>query len=527
MPIFRIPGGNSNNNNGNSSNGGGGNDSSQYPGHRSQAQSNQGRRTTFTYPGQMNNRPRQSNQMSSSMPSAVPRTGGGNTVIRGSQVPTNPSAPSASTPISPSQPDASRPGAYAVTRTSSGPAQVFRVTVPAGVRPGSEFSVHAGPRRVRVRCPPTSRPGQSLQITLPPEPVTQSTLLRAAPLTAPTGAPGGGGQVGMTTEVEQVNRAAVDSGGTAQTFLVTIPSNVYPGMQFTVALDGQRFMVTCPPNAGPNMKVRIVPPTQREEPLAAAKTQVFEVVVPPDVRPGQPFTLMANEQRVLVTCPPNVVPGQKIRFQLPFQQMVGSIKLSYEGNSWSRTIRVSDLKFQWVRVQNDQVVQNEKVDFNKSAYVRKLTFMEGNDARMRTGSCDLVPAQDAVVDSKLVVNNRTLLSYADIATTQGKTLEDKTTWFHDLCGQITGSWEDGHIKIIVRRGQLLHDSLDAVMSLSREDLRKRWRFEFLGESGIDAGGLAREWFQLISESIFDPDRGLWLSSTSNQMCMTVNPASSE
>ena len=64
-----------------------------------------------------------------------------------------------------------RPGAYLVSRTTSGPAQVYRVTVPAGVRPGSEFTVNAGPRRVRVRCPPTSSPGQSLQITLPPEPI--------------------------------------------------------------------------------------------------------------------------------------------------------------------------------------------------------------------------------------------------------------------------------------------------------------------------------------------------------------------
>ena len=535
MPIFRIMGGTSGGSGGSSSNHGGTN---QYPGHRNQQpQTNpqQNRRSTFTYPAQMStSRPPaipQPPQMppSTTLPTATPRTGGTITtntqvVIRGSNVPGP--APS-STPVSPAQADTSRPGAYTVTRTSTGPAQVFRVTVPPGVRPGSEFSVHAGPRRVRVRCPPTSRPGQSLQITLPPEPVTQSSLLKVAPLTAPTGETGEGGHVTMTTEVEQVNRAAVDSGGTAQTFLVTIPPNVYPGMQFTVALEGQRFMVTCPPNAGPNMKVRIVPPTQREEPMAAPKTQIFEVVVPPGVRPGQPFTLMANEQRVLVTCPPNVVPGQKIRFQLPVQQIVGNIKLSYEGNSWSRTIRVSDLKFQWVRVQNDQVVQEDKVDFNTSAYVRKLVFMEGNDARMRTGKCEMVPAQDAVVDSKLVVNNRTLLSYADIANIQGKTLDEKTTWFQNLCSQITGTWEEGHIKLVVRRTQLLQDSVDAVMSLGREDMRKRWRFEFLGEQGIDAGGLAREWFQLVTEEIFDPDNGLWLSSNNNQMCMTVNPASSE
>jgi len=465
----------------------------------------------------------------SSLPGPVARSGGvsttNNVVIRGTSL--APNAQPQQTPISPSSAETSRPGAYSVTRTSTGPAQVFRVTVPSGVRPGSEFSVHAGSRRVRVRCPTTSRAGQSLQITLPPEPITKSDRLSVAPLTAPNGSDSGGGHHSMTPEVEQVNRTAVDSGGTAQTFLVTIPSNIFPGMQFTVSLENQRFMVTCPPNAGPDMKVRIVPPTQREEPMAAPKTQVFEVLVPPGVRPGQPFTLMANEQRVLVTCPPNVAPGQKIRFQLPVQQIVGHIKLKYEGNTtWNRTIRVSDLKFQWVRVNDDQVVvQEEKMDFNRSAFCRKLMFLEGNDARMRTGIVSLMPAQEAVVDSKLIVSGKTLLSYADIANVQGKPLEEKTHWFQNLCGQLTGDWEAGHVKLCVRRTSLLHDSVDAVMSLGREDLRKRWRFEFLGEIGIDVGGLTREWFQLVTEEIFDPDRGLWMSSTQNQMCMTINPAS--
>ena len=45
--------------------------------------------------------------------------------------------------------------------------------------------------------------------------------------------------------------------------------------------------------------------------------QMYEVVVPPGVRPNQSFSILANGQRVLVTCPPNVRPGMKVRFQLP------------------------------------------------------------------------------------------------------------------------------------------------------------------------------------------------------------------
>ena len=460
-----------------------------------------------------------------------------------------PTPPSSSTNNNPAAPVGNRPGAYQVTRTTAGPAIVYRVTIPPGIAPGAEFHVHAGQRRVRVRCPPTSRPGQSLQITLPPEPIENQRLLKAAPLTSADGT-AAGGAVPMTPEVARVNQQAEETGGSARSFLVDIPPNVYPGMSFTVSVAGQRFMVTCPPTAGPNMKIRIVPPTVREEPEAAPKTQVFEVSVPAGVQPGQPFALVANGQRVLVTCPPNVVAGQKIRFQLPVAQVVSKIQLQYESNvGWRRTIRVSDMKFQWVRLDNTttnttannnnnnnpaqeeqggqavDVVSMGKFDFQKSAYVRKITYLEGNDARMRTGRVHLLPAAEAVVDSRLVVQNRTLLSYADIAEQQEKPLDDKAAWFGNICSQLTSAWEDGRIKIVVRRKYLLHDSVDAVMALSRDDMRKRWRIEFLGEPGIDAGGVSREWFELVTEQIFDPAFGLFVSSVNNQMSVDINPAS--
>jgi hypothetical protein len=56
-------------------------------------------------------------------------------------------------------------------------------------------------------------------------------------------------------------------------------------------------------------------------------------------------------------------------------------------------------------------------------------------------------------------------------------------------------------------------------------MRKRWRIEFVGEPAIDSGGVMREWFQLVTEQIFNPDLGLWLSSINNQVCMLINPAS--
>jgi len=133
-----------------------------------------------------------------------------------------------------------------------------------------------------------------------------------------------------------------------------------------------------------------------------------------------------------------------------------------------------------------------------------------------------------VVDSKIKSANGTdLVSYSDIATAQMKSYEDKIQWFQDTCAQLCVEWNEGHMRMNVRREYLLSDSIEAVMSLSRKDLRKVWRFEFIGEAGIDAGGLAREWFELVTEEVFDPDMGLWQTSHTNQMCMQINPASGE
>eukprot|EP00549_Striatella_unipunctata_P018746 CAMPEP_0118725672 /NCGR_PEP_ID=MMETSP0800-20121206/33270_1 /TAXON_ID=210618 ORGANISM="Striatella unipunctata, Strain CCMP2910" /NCGR_SAMPLE_ID=MMETSP0800 /ASSEMBLY_ACC=CAM_ASM_000638 /LENGTH=680 /DNA_ID=CAMNT_0006634397 /DNA_START=78 /DNA_END=2120 /DNA_ORIENTATION=+ len=391
-----------------------------------------------------------------------------------------------------------------------------------GVRPGEEFQVYAGSRIVRVRCPQDSRPGQFLQITVPVDPnEPERNTQRSMPADSPN--------------VRRIQDQSVRSAA----YMVTIPEGVRGGQQFPVTIQGQQLMVTCPHNARPGMTVRVVPPAppsnldrppeQRRGPAGRNTddgTQLFEVEVPSGVKPGQPFAH---------TCPTNASPGQKIRFKLPLaltqQKGKGSaasqVKLSYDKDGWTRTIRVTDMKFQWVRMDDKGDVDlNTRFDVDKSAYVRKLEFVAGEDPRLRDGIISLVPASDAVVDSKIKSSDgRDLVTYADIAAAQVKTFEEKAQWFQETCGQLCVEWNEGHMRMNVRREYLLGDSIDAVMSLSRRDLRKLWRFEFIGEMGIDAGGLAREWFQLVTEEIFDPDMGLWQSSAVNQMCMQINPAS--
>jgi hypothetical protein len=84
---------------------------------------------------------------------------------------------------------------------------------------------------------------------------------------------------------------------TQQQFVVTVPPNVKPGQQFRVMINNQEVMVTCPRGVKPGQRVTFqLPHPQERAPQAAPNHQMFEVTVPDGVKPGQPFALIANGQ---------------------------------------------------------------------------------------------------------------------------------------------------------------------------------------------------------------------------------------
>lgn len=62
----------------------------------------------------------------------------------------------------------------------------------------------------------------------------------------------------------------------------------------------------------------------------------------------------------------------------------------------------------------------------------------------------------------------------------------------------------------VSRKSILEDSYRCIMSVKRPDLLKTklW-IEFDSEAGLDYGGVAREWFYLLSKEMFNPYYGLF------------------
>lgn len=67
-----------------------------------------------------------------------------------------------------------------------------------------------------------------------------------------------------------------------------------------------------------------------------------------------------------------------------------------------------------------------------------------------------------------------------------------------------------YLVLKVRRECLVEDSLRSVSEVvgaGQEEIKKGLRIEFLGEEGVDAGGLRKEWFLLLVREIFDPHHG--------------------
>lgn len=69
--------------------------------------------------------------------------------------------------------------------------------------------------------------------------------------------------------------------------------------------------------------------------------------------------------------------------------------------------------------------------------------------------------------------------------------------------------------IRVSRSNILVDSYEQLHKLSPDQLLHKYSVCFIGENGIDAGGLTKEWFTLVVNELFNPNYALF-AQTNNQ-----------
>ncbi|XP_075428021.1 E3 ubiquitin-protein ligase Itchy homolog isoform X2 [Ascaphus truei] len=98
----------------------------------------------------------------------------------------------------------------------------------------------------------------------------------------------------------------------------------------------------------------------------------------------------------------------------------------------------------------------------------------------------------------------------------------KVQYFRFWCQQL---YMPQHIKITVTRKTLFEDSFQQIMSFNAQDLRRRLWIIYPGEEGLDYGGVAREWFFLLSHEVLNPMYCLFEYAGKDNYCLQINPAS--
>ena len=79
----------------------------------------------------------------------------------------------------------------------------------------------------------------------------------------------------------------------------------------------------------------------------------------------------------------------------------------------------------------------------------------------------------------------------------------------------------------VRRSTILEDSYRQIQFPAHkvDILKTKLWIEFDGEIGLDYGGVAREWFYLLSKEMFNPYYGLFEYSATDNYTLQINPNS--
>lgn len=102
--------------------------------------------------------------------------------------------------------------------------------------------------------------------------------------------------------------------------------------------------------------------------------------------------------------------------------------------------------------------------------------------------------------------------------------DNKRAYFRSRIRQQHEQHLSGPLRISVRRAYVLEDSYNQLRMRPTQELKGRLNVQFQGEEGIDAGGLTREWYQLLSRVIFDKG-ALLFTTVGNNTTFQPNPNS--
>lgn len=205
-------------------------------------------------------------------------------------------------------------------------------------------------------------------------------------------------------------------------------------------------------------------------------------------------------------------------------------------HNWTRKV-ADDGKRYWSRKEDPiKEAKKKEVDLEKGdmgtpalasqhsvAFVSHLNRSDSNpEGRMTFTEADKVDASKA--SRGYDISEQDLEILEQVAALPFK---EKYAWFLEQTTSLIKPWEDGHLKMRVHRDNVLVESMEQLLGVQMEHIHMPLRIEFIGEPAIDAGGLEREWYALLSEKLFDETIGLFMCAHIESNAYVINCNSAE
>ncbi|KAG7375888.1 hypothetical protein PHYPSEUDO_014915 [Phytophthora pseudosyringae] len=153
----------------------------------------------------------------------------------------------------------------------------------------------------------------------------------------------------------------------------------------------------------------------------------------------------------------------------------------------------------------------------------------------------LTPSSDTAVDASMLPLNIRFGPNAEQIDNQGATASptplhetlalaakdfpSKYAHFVTATSALLVPSEREHLRLNVERANIFEDSMESLAIIPLQNVHSVLRINFLDESGVDAGGLHREWFVLLNEMLVDPARGLFVCTNKNEQTFFLCPCS--
>ena len=131
------------------------------------------------------------------------------------------------------------------------------------------------------------------------------------------------------------------------------------------------------------------------------------------------------------------------------------------------------------------------------------------------------PSQDYVLNSQIFANSKKYIPITNSKKNfKQKTIDEKIIKLKEEINSKKISWEEGCCHLNLTRNNLLKESMTQIKDIN---LKKELKINFKGEVSYDAGGIMREFFTTIFQTLESDKFKLFIVSDSNEFSYIINP----